>query len=171
MLSCDASFVFGYETNDSASTAFRIFLLDTCASIAVRTRNDLLSSTPCDRASFALTAWWYASLRSPPILSPVHWYMSASSIATGIIVRPCSASGDSFPIATIGGGGAARVVCCPAPGVPDPYPQHCESTYFPSHPSPVPLVSAVCQMSIDAKCERFGFGYPTPCTIAHIPSS
>ncbi len=37
--------------------------------------------------------------------------------------------------------------------------------------APVAVVSAVCQMSIDLKCDRFGFGYPTPCTTVISPSS
>lgn len=32
-------------------------------------------------------------------------------------------------------------------------------------------VCAVCQMFMLTSCERLGFGYPTPCTIASRPSS
>ena len=42
----------------------------------------------------------------------------------------------------------------------------------PSQPSGIGAVgSAVCQMSIDRKCDRSGFGYPTPAMIARFPWS
>ena len=45
-------------------------------------------------------------------------------------------------------------------------------TALPSHPSVATLSgSHVCQMSIERKCDRFGFGYPTPATIAMSPAS
>ena len=43
---------------------------------------------------------------------------------------------------------------------------------LPSQPSvPTSSASAVCQMSIDRKWDRFGFGYPIPWMIATFPSS
>ena len=43
---------------------------------------------------------------------------------------------------------------------------------LPSHPSPENFVgSAVCQMSIERKCDRSGSGYPIPCTTATFPLS
>ena len=42
----------------------------------------------------------------------------------------------------------------------------------PSQPSGIGAVgSAVCQMSIDRKCDLSGFGYPTPAMIAKLPWS
>ncbi len=42
----------------------------------------------------------------------------------------------------------------------------------PIHPNSLPLLgAALCQNEIDVKCENDGWSYPTPCTIASLPSS
>src|SRR5215475_4628445 len=43
---------------------------------------------------------------------------------------------------------------------------------LPIQPYSLPLFgAAVCQKDIDVKCENDGWSYPTPCTIATLPSS
>src|SRR5437868_3939466 len=89
----------------------------------------------------------------------------------GMNLLPSSAIGGAL-VSAIAAAGSAGLAACGFSSFPGSAPEQQASKYRPSHPAPEAFSgSALDQMSVDRKCDRLKFGYPTHWQIASRPAS